>query len=148
MRAITLFLTSGLVLISFCVRGQVARTNDVDVPQAFKIASGLRVGMSSKKADAFLRQHGLMPGIDLMSTNGRPVARLFSMSVGGARPITMYYGLADGCVLALHVNRDAWYAEDGRLDRATIESNNIDLISIKLKNAPKGNEPKPAGSPR
>ena len=136
MRAVSTFLISGLVFVSFCVRGQVATTNGVAVPQAVTIASALRLEMSSEDADAFLRQQGLTPGIDLMSTNGKPAARLFSMSVGGhTPPRTMYYALADGCVLALHVTVDAWHAESGRLDRAAIQSNGVDIVSVRYRSS-------------
>jgi len=122
----------------------------VSVSEAVKIASALTVGMSSKQADAFLRQHGFTPGIDLISTNGRPAARLFSMSVGGhAPPGIMYYALADGCALTLHVTVHASHDQAGCLDRAVIQSNGVDIVSIKLKNAePDGapNRSRPADS--
>jgi hypothetical protein len=105
-------------------------SNLVSISNAVKIASGLRVGMAGAAVQQYLHDHGMV------QTN------VYSTSLDRGRTVTYPYPLAGGAALMLDMhctNAPAtglfgWKAPV--LDRARIQSQGADIISIALTNAP------------
>ncbi|MGZ4971399.1 MAG: hypothetical protein ACXWDN_01465 [Limisphaerales bacterium] len=145
MKALTLFLASGLVVLGLQSHAQITATNKITTSEAAKIAAGLRVGMTEQDSAAFLKGHGIS---QYLGTN------VYSLSAGCSHGWTTSYLLADGRSLGLDfrpssIRPDGLWGGNGLLERAGIRSNGMDIVSIGLKPAePAGgaNGRQPSGS--
>jgi hypothetical protein len=105
-------------------RAQDYGTNRLGQVEAVALASRLSAGMKEEAADTMLYEHGLSGQIGLGCSHGW----------------NRYYTLTNGSSLVLEIRphranpRGAW--TDGRLRTAVIRSNLVNIVSIKLKNAP------------
>lgn len=100
-------------------------TNSINAAQAIKLASRLQVGMQEQDVTKVLdEQDGLRSG----------------GNVGDSIGWTRFYLLADGCFLDLQmdpeqVRKDGRWGGNGLLRSASIQSNQVKIISITLTNA-------------
>ncbi len=117
-----------LVLLTTAVPSLAQRfpTNSINAAQAVKLASRLHLGMQEKDVAKVLdEQNGLRSGGD----------------VGDSIGWTRFYLLADGCFLDFQmdpkeVRNDGKWGGNGLLRSASIQSNQVKIISITLTNAP------------
>ncbi len=105
-------------LAAACAFGQIFFTNKVQPSDAVKIASRLTAGM--KEVDA----------LRFMETNGLP----FGYTVGGTLSATCFYPLPDGCRLDLEISIEARNWTNRVLKSASLRSNNVSVLPIKLTN--------------
>lgn len=133
-------LVSCVVFVPLCMGpAQTVRTNGTPAPAAayqllsisnvVKVASGLRAGMPGAEAHKYLQGHGLT------QTN------VYSLSVDRGRTMKCPYPLAGGATLMLEMHCTSappglfgW--SNPVLDRAYIQSQGTNTISIKLTNGP------------
>ncbi len=123
MRALV-FLFSILVLAGL-VSAQVFVSNNVTRAEAIKVASHLRVGMSEEDAGKFVANHGLTNAVGLGALTGW----------------SLFYSLTDGSSLVLEYRPRAmttnhWWEGKGILEKAFIQSNRVNIVSITLTNVP------------
>ena len=118
---------AGLLGLASLAAGQVYFSNNVTRAKAIKIASQLNIGM--KEEDA----------IRLLATNGIK----YCESVGSIGGWGRFYGLSDGTSLELDYSpkeiipsTNGWWGDNGYFERACIQSNGVNIISIKLTSAP------------
>ncbi len=125
MKPTTTLFFLGLLMTAMPLPAQRFPTNSVNAAQAVKLASGLRAGMSEQDVARVLgEQNGLKSGGALGD------------SFGWSR----FYLLADGCFLDLEmdakeVRNDGTWGGNGLLRSASIQSNQVKIISITLTNA-------------
>jgi hypothetical protein len=135
-------LTITLIVFCTCCYGQTqtpgtnrvlyitTSSNLASISNAVRIASGLRVGMVGLDVQKYMQNHGMV------QTN------VYSISLDRGRTSSCPYPLAGGAMLMLDMHCTqppksglfGWSAPV--LDRARIESQGTDLISIALTNAP------------
>jgi hypothetical protein len=139
-------LASGLILLCLAHVGQAqtpgtngtaasgtlyvtSSSNLVTISNAVKLASGLRVGMPQADVQKYMQDHGMT------QTN------VYSISLDRGRTLTYPYPLAAGASLMLDMHCTnappglfGW--KDPVLDRAYIQSQGANIISIALTNAP------------
>lgn len=100
-------------------------TNSINAGQAIRLASRLKVGMREQDVAKVLdEQNGLRSGGD----------------IGDSIGWTRFYLLGDGCFLDLQmdpkeVRNDGRWGGNGVLRSASIQSNQVKIISITLTNA-------------
>ena len=118
---------STLLLLSTWVWGQsnVHYSNYVGRAEAIRVASRLKVGMWEENASKLLATNGLK----------------YAIGVGAVAGWDQCYGLADGTSLHLDyraraIARDGRWGGNGVLQRAFIQSNGVNIVSITLTNAP------------
>jgi hypothetical protein len=131
-----------LILLCVCCLGRAqtpdtnrvlyvtASSNLVSISNAVRIASGLRVGMAGAAVQQNLHDHGMI------QTN------IYFISLDRGLTLTYPYPLAGGAKLMLDMHCTkapatglfGWSAPV--LDRARIQSQGADIISIALTNAP------------
>jgi hypothetical protein len=135
-------LTATLILLCACSLGQAqapdtnrilyvtTSSNFVSISNAAKMASGLHVGMPGEEVQKYMQKHGMI------QTN------IYCISVDRGRTLTCPYQLAGGTTLMLDMHCTnapptglfGWSAPI--LDRARIQSQGADIMSITLTNAP------------
>jgi hypothetical protein len=145
-------LAAGLVFVCLlCLgRAQMSVTNAITAPgmlyltthsnllsmsNAVKIASGLRAGMAGPDVQKYMQDHGIV------QTN------IYSMSVDRGRTLTCPYFLAGGATLMLEMHctkappegLHGWSAPV--LDRAYIQSQGAEIISVAFTNSPQPGGP-------
>lgn len=123
-----------------------SRTNLVQVPEAIRVASQLHPGISEADATKFLQQDGV--GSCVIVTNGTTnvyslggTSNVYSLSIGSSVGWTTFYELAEGCSLGLEmrpsqIRTDGIWGGNGLLERAIIQSNSINIVTISLTNKP------------
>jgi hypothetical protein len=123
MKPISIFLLSSFLAISGFVSAQVFFTNNVGRGTAIIVASRLNVGMKEEDASKLLAQNGLTNGIGLGAMTGWG----------------RFYSLTDGSSLVLDYTarevRFPW-GGNGSLQRAFIQQNGSNIISITITNKP------------
>ena len=121
----TISILSGILVLAGFVGAQVFLTNSVTRAEAIKAASQLKVGMWEEDAGKFLAKHGL--------TN--------SIGVGAAGGWGRFYELTDGSSLLLDYTArelalDGHWGGNGLLQRAFIQSNGSNIVTITLRRRP------------
>lgn len=132
---------AGLILVCLCWHGQAqtpatngtflltSRSNLMSISNAVKIASGLRVGMLGTDVTKYMAGHGMLQ------------SNIYSVSVDRGRTLTCPYPLAGTFSLMLEMHCTSappglfgW--SNPVLDRAYIQSQGTNVISITLTNGP------------
>jgi len=121
MRALSILLT--ILALAGMVNAQVFVSNNVARAEAIKVASQLKVGMSEEDARKFLAKHGVTNAIGLGALSGW----------------SCFYNLTDGSSLVLEYRPRAmttnhWWEGKGILEKAFIQSNRVNIVSITLTN--------------
>jgi hypothetical protein len=121
----TIWILSCILVLAGFVGAQVFLTNSVSRAEAIKVASQLKVDMREEDAGSFLAKHGL--------TN--------SMSVGAAGGWGRFYQLTDGSSLMLDYTArelalNGHWGGNGLLQKAFIQSNGSNIVSIPLRRRP------------
>ena len=114
-----------VLALAGAVSAQVFVSNVVTRAEAIKVASQLRVGMSEEDASKFVAKHGLTNAVGLgaMTSWGR------------------FYSLTDGTSLVLDyrarpMTTNHWWEGKGVLEKALIQSNSVNVLSITFTNVP------------
>ena len=100
-------------------------TNMVSQAQAIEIASHLKVGMHEEDAGRFLATNSLHRAV----------------SIGAMAGWDSFYPLSNGCSLVLdysprEVHTNVMWGGNGRLERAFIQSNNVNTFSLHSRMRP------------
>jgi hypothetical protein len=122
----TLIFIFGFVFASLGCAQNVLSSNNVSQAAAIKVVSQFHVGMWEEEVSKILETNGIK----------------YAIGVGAAVGWGRFYGLSDGT--SLHLDYSARFIPTNRiwggngiLNKATIRSNNVDIVSIPLKPAPK-----------
>ena len=135
-------LAATLILLSSCCFGQAqtagsnrvlyvtTSSNLLSISNAVRIALGLRVGMPGPDVQKYMQSHGMV------QTN------VYSISADRGRTLSCPYPLAGGAMLMLDMHCTkapslglfGW--SDPVLDRARIQSQGADIMTIAFTNAP------------
>ena len=116
-------------------------SNLVSISNAVWIASRLRVGMAGADVQKYMRDHGMI------QTN------VYSISVDRGRTLACPYPLAGGATLFLDLHCTKAPAtglfgwRDPVLDRARVQSQGADIISVALTNGPEADGPTNGSQP-
>jgi len=135
MKAKTLVLI--LALFSTIALAQMfsGATNCLTATQAVRVASGLQFGMDEEDADRFLESHGISALV--VGTNG--TVFVYRQRVGDCFVWDTPYPLRDVCELRLVYtatgNGTNW-AKHGLLQKASIQSNRVDILPVKFTKGP------------
>ncbi len=127
MRALLLLFT--LLLLT---RGsaQVFVSNAVTRAEAIKVASQLRGGMSEENASEFVGKHGLTNAVGMGADSGW--GRFYLLTDGSN--LVLDYGMRS-------MFTNDWWEGKGVLERAYIQSNGVNILSITFTNVSSSNSP-------
>jgi hypothetical protein len=122
MRALSIFVA---ILVLMGLASARMFVSKLTRAEAIRVASQLRVGMSEEDAGKFVAKYGL--------TN--------AVTLGAATGWGRFYDLKDGSSLVLDYRArprttNHWWEGKGVLEKAFIQSNNVNIVSIKLIKVP------------
>ena len=122
MRTLSIFLT--ILVLAGLVSAQVLVSNNVTRAEAIKVASQLSVGMAEDDVTKFVAKHGLTNAFGLGALAGW--GRFYSLTDGGS--LVLEYGPRP-------MTTNYWWEGNGLLEKAFIQSNGDNIVSITLTNA-------------